>query len=410
MKHGIIRPSLLSLLALAAPLSCVFVGSYLPGGSRGSTVQRHAQALPPIPPLPPLTGAAGRGKGGGLPEMPPLPEMAAPKSPSMPELPPLPSSSGNMYKGADARPLAELPPLPPLPGVSDTRGAKALLPLPPLPRLPTRSSPGSADGGLGPLPQLPPWPTRSSPSSAAGGLAPLPPLPTMPSVAGTKAALPPLPPLPHRPSGETPYLWPLPGFNQLRDDRRTLQRGQAPPTPAYMLKALVGPAALLRRDAMEDVSVHEALYARAAGQHLTTARPLNWEEARMEFVPTGQVILGVVEEIRPYGAFVGLVAKNRDSKTIGEDSRLRGFCQSGDFGPAAGSLEVGMQVGVKIQSLDHRSQRIFVSVEEVAAFGYDDQDKEAVSQLPCEQDRAKRCRGRNALQKVLMGLCLLSRA
>mmetsp|Transcript_4537 Transcript_4537/g.10965 ORF Transcript_4537/g.10965 Transcript_4537/m.10965 type:complete len:93 (+) Transcript_4537:44-322(+) len=62
MKHGSIRPSLLSLLALAAPLSCVFVGSYLPGGSRGLTVQRHAQALPPIPPLPPLTGAAGRGK------------------------------------------------------------------------------------------------------------------------------------------------------------------------------------------------------------------------------------------------------------------------------------------------------------------------------------------------------------
>jgi len=92
-------------------------------------------------------------------------------------------------------------------------------------------------------------------------------------------------------------------------------------------------------------------------------RPLSWEEARVSMVPVGSTVRGVVEEVRPYGAFIGLVVSNNitASQCRGEDSRLRGFCEAAELGPAEAVPYVGEQVAVKILEVDRGSQRIRVS-------------------------------------------------
>jgi len=89
---------------------------------------------------------------------------------------------------------------------------------------------------------------------------------------------------------------------------------------------------------------------------------LRWEEARVSFVPIGATVRGVVEEIRPYGAFISLIVAGSGGATIlGEDSRIRGFCEDAEFGPEETRPSIGEQIAVKLLTVDHRTQRIFVS-------------------------------------------------
>merc|ERR1712032_1447003 len=89
-------------------------------------------------------------------------------------------------------------------------------------------------------------------------------------------------------------------------------------------------------------------------------RLLRWEEARIGFVPVLETVLAVIEEFRPYGAFVGLVMKGDTSGFSGEDSLLRGFCPTSEFGHIH-RLGVGDKVAVKILEVERTRQRIYVS-------------------------------------------------
>lgn len=109
--------------------------------------------------------------------------------------------------------------------------------------------------------------------------------------------------------------------------------------------------------------------AQDAARYMTTPgdggpRALRWEEARVAFVPVGSTVRGVVEEVRPYGAFIGLVlsTSSRPRQATGEDSRVRGFCEAAEMGSAQAGPAVGEQVAVRIMSVDRSSQRIHVSI------------------------------------------------
>lgn len=90
---------------------------------------------------------------------------------------------------------------------------------------------------------------------------------------------------------------------------------------------------------------------------------LRWEEARIDFVPVGKTVRGVVEEIRPYGAFVGFVLNTTLSVLVGEDSKIRGFCPMEELGLPDERPSVGDQLAVRIMGTDRERRRISVSVK-----------------------------------------------
>jgi len=90
---------------------------------------------------------------------------------------------------------------------------------------------------------------------------------------------------------------------------------------------------------------------------------LRWEEARIDFVPIGKTVRAVVEEMRPYGAFVGFVLNTTMSVMIGEDSKVRGFCPIEELGPSDARPSVGDQLAVRIMGTDVERRRITTSVK-----------------------------------------------
>lgn len=92
-------------------------------------------------------------------------------------------------------------------------------------------------------------------------------------------------------------------------------------------------------------------------------RPLSWEEARIDFLPVGETVRGVVEEIRPYGSFIGLVVCGMAVGRFGEDSQIRGFCEELQLTDGWVSPQVGQQVAVKILSIDEM-KRVHLSISQ----------------------------------------------
>merc|ERR1712060_601267 len=83
---------------------------------------------------------------------------------------------------------------------------------------------------------------------------------------------------------------------------RESEEAPEPPPPK-------GPFAELRLETQRRAIERKAWY------HFTLEdggpRVLNWEEARMREMPVGETLRGVVEELRDYGAFVGLIADSK---------------------------------------------------------------------------------------------------
>ena len=94
-------------------------------------------------------------------------------------------------------------------------------------------------------------------------------------------------------------------------------------------------------------------------------RPLSWEEARIDFLPVGETVRGVVEEIRPYGSFIGLVVNGMATGRFGEDSQIRGFCEELQLTEGWMSPGVGEQVAVKILYVDEM-KRVHLSISEAS--------------------------------------------
>jgi len=80
-------------------------------------------------------------------------------------------------------------------------------------------------------------------------------------------------------------------------------------------------------------------------------------------VPVGKTVRGVVEEMRPYGAFVGLVLNTTLDVLVGEDSKVRGFCPIDELGPPDARPSVGDQLAVRIMGVDRERRRITISVK-----------------------------------------------
>eukprot|EP00913_Durusdinium_trenchii_P006708 g6305.t1 len=102
-------------------------------------------------------------------------------------------------------------------------------------------------------------------------------------------------------------------------------------------------------------------------------RPLAWEEARIDFLPLGETVRGVVEEIRPYGSFIGLVMCGMEEHggpslqrplRFGEDSGIRCFCEELQVSNDRAQLQVGEQVAVKILQVDQQTKRVFGSIRQ----------------------------------------------
>lgn len=252
-----------------------------------------------------------------------------------------------------------LPPLPPLP---------SLQPLPTLPQQSMQRSSAESPGDLpqgtqtGEAVQLRVEPARVLQPRA---LPPLPPIsPSLPSRRSVQQ-----PDITHESPGpgvegswDFPYdvasepTAALPTSAAAQD--LPLYPGQSPPTP--YISALLGPSARLREDMAQRGSRQSEWYSQGKKDG---PRALRWEEARIEFVPLGATVRGVVEEVRPYGAFIGFVASAASRGSKCEDSRVRGFCEASELGPLRHvDAPPGLQVAIRILKVDHASQRIFVSV------------------------------------------------
>lgn len=199
---------------------------------------------------------------------------------------------------------------------------------------------------------------------AGGQGAPLPPLPPLPGSLGRgppgeaaweeprSAGKPPRRPLPFPPPASVPA-----------SRVAVLEPGQRPPAwPAALPLLGRGEGRAAGVAGVEgEVRVPSAFrYALRAGDG--GPRALRWEEARLGFVPTGVTLRGVVEEVRPYGAFIGLTVNSTYMHMKGgEDSRIRGFCETAELGPASRPPLVGEQLAVKVIQRDNKRQRIYVS-------------------------------------------------
>ncbi|CAE7466386.1 unnamed protein product, partial [Symbiodinium sp. CCMP2456] len=93
-------------------------------------------------------------------------------------------------------------------------------------------------------------------------------------------------------------------------------------------------------------------------------RPLTWEEALVDFLPIGATVRGVIQELRPYGSFIGLIVNGMAMGKFGEDSRIRGFCEDLQSSSDPAQLQVGEHVAVKILDVDMVTKRVFVSTRE----------------------------------------------
>ncbi|CAK0845336.1 unnamed protein product [Prorocentrum cordatum] len=214
-------------------------------------------------------------------------------------------------------------------------------------------------------------PTRSL---DVGGLLPEPPersgLPPLPPV-GEQQPLPPLPPVGEQaglarrtsPAGMPSPLRPRRPLQPLQNDKETLFPGQTPLPPQYtppvMNQAYMTSNAALRQMGIQKTKQRSLWYSVPRG-----TRMLSMEESRIKYVPVLETVQGVVEEIRPYGAFVGLVGVGCEGG--GEDSHIRGFCPEAEFGQLH-EMGVGDQVAVKIMSIDTERQRIHVSAAKAEA-------------------------------------------
>eukprot|EP00931_Biecheleriopsis_adriatica_P028578 TRINITY_DN17038_c0_g1_i2.p1 TRINITY_DN17038_c0_g1~~TRINITY_DN17038_c0_g1_i2.p1 ORF type:complete len:440 (-),score=98.82 TRINITY_DN17038_c0_g1_i2:25-1317(-) len=304
----------------------------------------HAESdtsLPPLPPLPPLTGAAA-------PE--PLTESDA-SLPPLPPLPPLPGTALEPHTKSDAS-LPPLPPLPPLPGTAPEPRAEngaSLPPLPPLPGLAPEPHTKS-DASLPPLPPLPPLPGTAPDAASDASLPPLPPLPGTAPDAASGAPLPPLPPL----SGEVEAE-----SQQLQPQSRPRQSGMRRPS---LFQQVMKPG-MTARAWLEDASRRDKPrdWWALPPQHDGGPRVLSWEEVCLDFLPLGATVRGVVVELRPYGAFIGLVFVGMDDALYGEDSLIRGFCPRQELIDVYGEIEEGNQIAVKLLSLDPHTRRLTVS-------------------------------------------------
>merc|ERR550525_1546563 len=109
--------------------------------------------------------------------------------------------------------------------------------------------------------------------------------------------------IPNAPSRQPlapPPVQPLPQLKGL-GQRDPLQQSFLP--PAFPPPQTAGATSLEReRKGPAGLLSQYALRANDDGP-----RALRWEEARVGFVPLGCTLRGVVEEVRPYGAFIGLV-------------------------------------------------------------------------------------------------------
>jgi len=180
----------------------------------------------------------------------------------------------------------------------------------------------------------------------------LPPLPPLPGQVGVqKLQLPPLP------GAQAPFPS-LPGFAQQKENRyepgKQLVPGQAPPVPQMTFSG--------RRYAKSARGPSAKKNWYSTDKDDEGPRGLSWDEARIDFVPVGKTVRGVVEEMRPYGAFVGFVLNTRRSIIVGEDAKVRGFCPIRELGPQNERPSVGDQLAVRIMGVDRERHRITVSV------------------------------------------------
>jgi len=193
------------------------------------------------------------------------------------------------------------------------------------------------------MPKLPPLPPLQVPPRG-----PASEVPQSPAVETRRVTTPPVPPpmdfLP------APALQPLP----------ELQLGQQPPRLDDGNRPF-SPGRRMREEVTSDATSYSTATFEDGGP-----RALTWEEARVAFVPVGTTVRGVVEEVRPYGAFIGFILSpgKQNGEGDGVDSHVRGFCEAAELGPPEVHPEVGEQVAVRIMSVDRSSQRISVSVEQ----------------------------------------------
>jgi len=134
-----------------------------------------------------------------------------------------------------------------------------------------------------------------------------------------------------------------------------------------------------------------------------SARPLRWEEASLSLLPLGEVISAVVEEIRPYGVFVGLKVDRvlegprRDVPLVqSEDSLIRGFCSQEEYGLIpVDNFEKGTQVAVKLLRVDE-NQRLHVALDLKKTALQEPKIMQRKFELPSPMERMRRLRMRSA--------------
>ncbi|CAK9001727.1 unnamed protein product [Durusdinium trenchii] len=224
-----------------------------------------------------------------------------------------------------------------------------------------------------PLPDLPPLPKRTSAkakASEAEESPDVPPLPPLPSFAirddseeqqpSAAEELPELPPL-NLQSDEELELDNEEQKNRKEAERREKLRFLGPTARAWALD----PARPVPRE-------FYMLQRKDEGKD-EEPRPLAWEEARIDFLPLGETVRGVVEEIRPYGSFIGLVMCGMEEHggpslqrplRFGEDSGIRCFCEELQVSNDRAQLQVGEQVAVKILQVDQQTKRVFGSIRQ----------------------------------------------
>ncbi|CAE7813086.1 unnamed protein product [Symbiodinium sp. CCMP2592] len=128
---------------------------------------------------------------------------------------------------------------------------------------------------------------------------------------------------------------------------------KVPPMPPPPLPTQLGP-----------LSWKGEFFALPAEDREGEPRPLTWEEALVDFLPIGATVRGVIQELRPYGSFIGLIVNGMAMGKFGEDSRIRGFCEDLRSSSDPAQLQVGEHVAVKIVDVDMLTKRVFVSTRE----------------------------------------------